>query len=53
MDLVILAVSCPLEILTIFGLMKYVELYFMICKDLSMSILDHCLSIQENMGKEV
>lgn len=39
MDLVILAVSSPLKIPTIFGLMKCVELYIMICKDLSVSIL--------------
>lgn len=39
LDLVILAVSCPLEIPTTFGLMKCVELYFRICKYLSVSVL--------------
>lgn len=39
LNLVILAVSCPLKIPTTFGHMKCVELYFTTCKDLSVSIL--------------
>lgn len=39
MDLIILAVSCPLKIPTMFGLTKCVELCFTICKGLTVSVL--------------